>query len=124
MWRKKIKPNEIRRLIAKQLSIRDLKGITEKWPWKTNGVVFQVGDGIARIYGLNNVKRGELLEFLPRAAMNSDEEFFLKIIISISFEHVSYLGESISGIALNLEANNIGAVLLGEGRNIGEGTLV
>ena len=116
-FRKKIKPQEISKLIAKQLYIRDLKGTMRKWSWRTNGVVFQVGDGIARIYGLNNVKRGELLEFV---IIKSLQEDFERSIDAESF----YQMEFISGIALNLEANNIGAVLLGEGRNIGEGTLV
>jgi len=57
------------------------------------GIVFQVGDGIARIYGLERVMSGELLEF---------EDGSL-------------------GIALNLEANNVGAVLLGNGLAISEG---
>jgi F-type H+-transporting ATPase subunit alpha len=51
------------------------------------GIVFQVGDGIARVYGLERAMSGELLEF---------EDGSL-------------------GIALNLEANNVGAVLLGDG---------
>ena len=60
------------------------------------GIVFQVGDGIARIYGLERVMSGELLEF---------EDGSL-------------------GIALNLEANNVGAVLLGDGLKISEGSRV
>jgi len=60
------------------------------------GVVFNVGDGIARIYGLERVMSGELLEF---------EDGSL-------------------GIALNLEANNVGAVLLSDGVKISEGSRV
>lgn len=60
------------------------------------GIVFQVGDGIARIYGLERAMSGELLEF---------EDGSL-------------------GIALNLEANNVGAVLLGDGLKISEGSRV
>jgi F-type H+-transporting ATPase subunit alpha len=60
------------------------------------GVVFQVGDGIARIYGLDRAMAGELL----------------------SFE------DGTLGIALNLEANNVGAVLLGDGLKISEGSRV
>jgi F-type H+-transporting ATPase subunit alpha len=60
------------------------------------GVVFQVGDGIARIYGLDRAMSGELL----------------------SFE------DGTLGIALNLEANNVGAVLLGDGLKISEGSRV
>jgi F-type H+-transporting ATPase subunit alpha len=60
------------------------------------GVVLQVGDGIARIYGLENVASGELLEF----------------------------EDSTIGIALNLETSNVGAVLMGKGRNIKQGSTV
>lgn len=60
------------------------------------GVVFQVGDGVARIYGLEKAMSGELLEF----------------------------EDGTLGIALNLEANNVGAVLLGSGLKITEGSRV
>jgi F-type H+-transporting ATPase subunit alpha len=60
------------------------------------GVVLQVGDGIARIYGLENVASGELLEFEDQTV----------------------------GIALNLETSNVGAVLMGAGRNIKQGSTV
>jgi F-type H+/Na+-transporting ATPase subunit alpha len=60
------------------------------------GTVFQVGDGIARIYGLEKVMAGELLDF----------------------------EDGTVGIALNLEAKNVGAVLMGEGLTIQEGSLV
>eukprot|EP01041_Mallomonas_annulata_P000026 gene26-29_t len=60
------------------------------------GIVLQVGDGIARIYGLENVSAGELLEFEDQSV----------------------------GIALNLETSNVGAVLMGTGRNIMQGSTV
>jgi F-type H+-transporting ATPase subunit alpha len=60
------------------------------------GLVLQIGDGIARIYGLENVASGELLEFEDKTI----------------------------GIALNLESTNIGAVLMGNGRNIRQGSPV
>ena len=60
------------------------------------GIVLQVGDGIARIYGLENVASGELLEFEDQTI----------------------------GIALNLETSNVGAVLMGTGRNIKQGSTV
>jgi len=60
------------------------------------GIVFQVGDGIARIYGLEKAMSGELLEF----------------------------EDGTLGIALNLETNNVGAVLLGDGIKITEGSRV
>ena len=60
------------------------------------GIVLQVGDGIARIYGLENVAAGELLEFEDQTI----------------------------GIALNLETSNVGAVLMGAGRAIKQGSSV
>jgi F-type H+-transporting ATPase subunit alpha len=60
------------------------------------GVVLTVGDGIARIYGLENVASGELLEFEDQTI----------------------------GIALNLETSNVGAVLMGAGRDIQQGSKV
>ena len=60
------------------------------------GIVLQVGDGIARIFGLENVACGELLEFEDQTI----------------------------GIALNLETSNVGAVLMGTGRNIKQGSTV
>ena len=60
------------------------------------GVVVQVGDGVARVHGLNNVMAGELVEF----------------------------DEGTSGIALNLEEKNVGVVLMGTGSGIKEGSSV
>jgi F-type H+-transporting ATPase subunit alpha len=60
------------------------------------GIVLQVGDGIARIFGLENVSSGELLEFEDQTI----------------------------GIALNLETTNVGAVLMGTGRQIKQGSSV
>jgi len=60
------------------------------------GIVLQVGDGIARIFGLENVASGELLEFEDQTI----------------------------GIALNLETSNVGAVLMGNGRAIKQGSTV
>ena len=60
---------------------------------KTSGSVLEVGDGISRIYGLSDAKAGELLEF----------------------------SNGIMGMALNLEENNVGAVILGDFSQIKEG---
>ncbi|MEE9211008.1 MAG: F0F1 ATP synthase subunit alpha, partial [Kiloniellales bacterium] len=60
------------------------------------GQVLSVGDNVARVYGLDNVQAGELVEF-PGGLM---------------------------GMALNLEADNVGVVLFGEDRNIKEGDVV
>ena len=84
-------PNEISNIIRKQI---------EDYSTDLNidiiGTVLQVGDGIARVYGLDEVMAGELLEF---------EDGSL-------------------GIALNLEASNVGAVLLGDRLKISEGSRV
>ena len=61
---------------------------------KEVGEVLEVGDGIARVYGLSNVMAGEMLEF-PRAGVN--------------------------GLAFNLEENSVGVIILGEYREISEG---
>nr|ALO21015.1 CF1 alpha subunit of ATP synthase [Lobochlamys segnis] len=77
-----------------------IKGLIEQYTPEVKmvdfGVVFQVGDGVARIYGLEKAMAGELLEF----------------------------EDGTLGIALNLEANNVGAVLLGTGLKITEGSRV
>jgi len=77
-----------------------IKGLIEEYTPTVKltdfGIVFNVGDGIARIYGLEKVMSGELLEF----------------------------EDGTLGIALNLEANNVGAVLLGDGLKISEGSRV
>jgi F-type H+-transporting ATPase subunit alpha len=86
-------PNEISNIIKENI----LK-YTGKQKIENIGTVLQVGDGIARVYGLNDVMSGELLQF-------EDEE---KTI----------------GIALNLENDNVGAVLMGEGIGILEGSSV
>ncbi|CAD5976339.1 ATP synthase subunit alpha [Planktothrix tepida] len=86
-----IRPDEISSIIQQQIEQYD-QDVKE-----TNvGTVLQVGDGIARIYGLDKVMSGELLEF----------------------------AEGTIGIALNLEEDNVGAVLMGEGRDIQEGSAV
>jgi F-type H+-transporting ATPase subunit alpha len=87
----KIRPDEISSIIKQQIEQygQDI-GILHV------GTVFQIGDGIARIYGLEKVMAGELLEF----------------------------DDGTIGIALNLETKNVGAVLIGEGRKVREGSSV
>jgi F-type H+-transporting ATPase subunit alpha len=87
----KIRPDEISSIIRKQIEQynQDVQVLNV-------GTVFQIGDGIARIYGLEKVIAGELLEF----------------------------DDGTIGIALNLETKNVGAVLIGEGRNVREGSSV
>ncbi len=83
-----IRPEEISSIIKKEI-----EGYKKTLEIKTSGSVLEVGDGIARIYGLSNVMSGELLEF-PNNVM---------------------------GMALNLEENNVGAVILGNYSLIKEG---
>ena len=83
-----IKPEEITSVIKKQL-----EGYKTDTELKEVGYVLQVGDGIARVYGLENAMAGELLE----------------------------LPHGVFGMVLNLERENVGVVLLGEDRMIKEG---
>ena len=87
----KIRPDEISSIIRQQIEQynQEVKVVNV-------GTVFQVGDGIARIYGLEKVMAGELLEF----------------------------SDGTVGIALNLELKNVGAVLMGQGLAIQEGSSV
>jgi len=87
-----IKPSEVSAILRQQLS-----GFNDTTQLEEVGTVLQIGDGIARIYGLNNAQSGELIEF---------EKTGLK------------------GIVLNLEQDNVGAVLLGEAKTILEGDKV
>nr|WDB00631.1 ATP synthase CF1 alpha subunit [Cavernulicola chilensis] len=86
-----IRPDEISNIIRQQIEQYD-----QEIQISNVGTVLQIGDGIARIYGLDNIMAGELLEFEDQTV----------------------------GIALNLETDNIGAVLMGNGRNILEGSSV
>ena len=86
-----IKPDEISAILRQQLSNFNSSADLEEV-----GSVLQVGDGIARIYGLNNVQSGELVEF----------------------------ENGVRAIALNLEEDNVGVVLMGEGNDIKEGSKV
>jgi F-type H+/Na+-transporting ATPase subunit alpha len=86
-----IKPDEISAILRQQLSNFNVEAELEEV-----GTVLQVGDGIARVYGLNNVGSGELVEF----------------------------ENGVKAIALNLEEDNVGVVLMGESGDIKEGTKV
>ena len=83
-----IKPDEISAILRQQLGNVDAQSNLQEI-----GTVLQVGDGIARIYGLNNVQSGELVEF----------------------------DNGVRAIALNLEEDNVGVVLMGESSEIKEG---
>lgn len=86
-----IKPDEISAILRQQLSNFNASADLEEV-----GTVLQVGDGIARIYGLNNVGSGELVEF----------------------------ENGVRAIALNLEEDNVGVVLMGDSHEIKEGDSV
>ena len=86
-----IKPEEITAILEKEI---------ENLDWKVNvkevGYVLQVGDGIARVYGLENVMAGEMVKF----------------------------SESVYGMVFNLEENNVGCVILGDADQVKEGDVV
>jgi len=86
-----VKPAEVSAIIKKQLS-----GFEASASLDEVGTVLQVGDGIARVFGLSNVQYGELVEF----------------------------DGGLEGIVLNLEEDNVGVVLLGPPTGIVEGTVV
>jgi F-type H+-transporting ATPase subunit alpha len=86
-----VKPAEVSAILREQLA-----GFKSAKEMEEVGTVLQVGDGIARIYGLSNCQSGELIEF----------------------------ESGLQGIALNLEADNVGAVVLGSSNGIREGDTV
>jgi len=86
-----IKPSEVSEILKKQID-----GFKSEVELEEVGTVLQIGDGIARIYGLNGVQSNELIEF----------------------------DSGVMGIVLNLEEDNVGAVLLGLSELIKEGDSV
>jgi len=86
-----VKPAEVSAILREQLA-----GVKTEVELQEVGTILQVGDGIARIYGLSNVQSGELVEF----------------------------ENGVRGIVLNLEEDNVGAVLLGPSGNLREGATV
>ena len=86
-----IKPSEVSEVLLQQL-----KGIDNSLKFDEVGTVLQVGDGVARIYGLRNAEANELLQF----------------------------ENGIMGTVMNLEEDNVGAVLLGPTDQIKEGMIV
>ncbi|SVB64369.1 uncharacterized protein METZ01_LOCUS217223 [marine metagenome] len=86
-----INPSEVTKILKEQIKkFGDKTEVTEV------GKVLSVGDGIARIYGLDNVQAGEMVEF----------------------------ADGSKGMALNLESDNVGVVIFGDDRNIKEGDIV
>ncbi len=86
-----VRPDEVSAILRQQLA-----GFKTEKELEEVGTVLQVGDGIARIYGLTRVQSGELIEF----------------------------ENGLQGIVLNLEEDNVGAVLLGVSSDIKEGEIV
>ncbi|MCY6485626.1 F0F1 ATP synthase subunit alpha [Clostridium aestuarii] len=86
-----IKPEEITSIIR-----REIEKYESKIETVDSGTIVQIGDGVARIYGLDECMEGELLEF----------------------------SNNVYGMALNLEQDNVGAVLLGTEEGIKEGDVV
>src|SRR5210317_2397038 len=86
-----IKPAEVSEILKQQL-----EGFKSEAELEEVGTVLQVGDGIARIYGLSNVEANEMVEF----------------------------ENGMKGIVLNLEEDNVGVVLLGASNDIKEGDIV
>lgn len=87
----RIKPEEVSKIIR-----NEIEGYNKSLDVANTGTVLEVGDGIARVYGLNKAMSGELLKF----------------------------ENGVMGMALNLEEDNIGAVIFGESRGIKEGGTV
>ncbi len=85
---KSIKPSEISSIIKEELSNTKFSGALEE-----TGTVLEVGDGIARVYGLSNAQYGELVSF----------------------------DSGLEGMVLNLEEDNVGVVLFGSSDQIKEG---
>lgn len=86
-----IRPDEVSAILREQLA-----GVKTESELEEVGTVLQVGDGVARIFGLTKVQSGELLDF----------------------------GSGVTGLALNLEEDNVGAVVLGDSNIIREGDTV
>ena len=86
-----INPSEITKILKEQI-----KNFGEKAEVSEIGKVLSVGDGIARVFGLDNVQAGEMVEF----------------------------ADGSKGMALNLEADNVGIVIFGDDRKIKEGSTV
>jgi F-type H+-transporting ATPase subunit alpha len=84
-----IKPAEVSAILRKELAGYESAAVLEEM-----GTILQIGDGIARIYGLSNAEAGELIEFEKTGLM---------------------------GIVLNLEEDNVGVVLLGDVEDLNEG---
>jgi F-type H+-transporting ATPase subunit alpha len=89
-----LRPGELKEVLLREIQAADLKALDTQ----EIGSVLEVKDGTARVYGLSSAMAGEMLEF-----------------------SVSETGETVIGLALNLEEDNLGAVILGEYLHLREG---
>ncbi len=89
-----LRPGEIKDILLREIEAADLQALDVE----AVGTVLEVRDGIARVYGLQNAMAGEMLEFTS-----------------------SETGHAVTGLALNLEEDNIGAVILGDYLTLKEG---
>jgi len=87
----RINPSEVTKILKEQI-----KNFGDKAEISEVGTVLSVGDGIARVFGLDNVQAGEMVEF----------------------------DDGSKGMALNLESDNVGVVIFGDDRKIKEGDTV
>lgn len=93
-----VRPDEVSAILRKQLA-----GLEKEADTYDVGTVLEVGDGIARVYGLSKIQAGELV-VLP----DSKDEY----------------GNPLEGMALNLEEDNVGIVLFGSSTTVAEGQIV
>lgn len=93
-----VRPDEVSAILRKQLS-----GFDNEADTYDVGTVLEVGDGIARVYGLSKVQAGELVELPDSKDQN---------------------GKSVTGMVLNLEEDNVGIVLFGSSSAVEEGHTV
>ena len=89
-----LRPSELKDVLLKEIAAADLESLDTR----EIGTILEVKDGTARVYGLMSAMSGEMLEF-----------------------HASETGDTVTGLALNLEEDNLGAVILGEYLKLKEG---
>jgi F-type H+-transporting ATPase subunit alpha len=89
-----LRPGELKEVLLREIEAADLQALDTQ----EIGSILEVKDGTARVYGLSSAMAGEMLEF-----------------------SVSETGETVTGLALNLEEDNLGAVILGDYLHLKEG---
>ena len=89
-----LRPGELKDVLLKEIASAELGSVDTS----EVGTVLEVRDGVARIYGLKKAEAGEMLEFTA-----------------------SETGETVTGLVLNLEMDNVGAVILGDYLKLKEG---